>query len=80
MHLGVCVCVCYMTAAEKTADDESSPPEEVSIDAVPDNHPLLNVKKLEEEGQQAFNTLLTFQSSAHISRWLMWCFMVYMAV
>jgi len=61
--------MCYITVAAKTADVQSTPsPGEVCIDDVPDDHSLLNVKKLEEEGQQAFNTLLSYQSSAHISR------------
>jgi len=38
------------------------------VDDVPADHPLLNVKKLEDEGCQAFNSILAYQSSAHISR------------
>lgn len=60
--------MCSISAGGKTGEVESSQPAEVSVDDVPDNHPLLSLKKLEEEGKQAFNTLLTYQSSAHISR------------
>jgi len=63
----VCVCV-SCCCCEKTADVQSTPPAEASVDDVPDGHQLLNAKKLEEEGQQAFDTILTYQSSAHISR------------
>jgi len=65
---GLILMIHIVAAAEKTADIQSTQPAEVCVDDVPENHPLLNVKKLEEEGQQAFNTLLTYQSSAHISR------------
>jgi Symplekin/PTA1 N-terminal len=40
----------------------------VSIDDVPENHSLLKVKKLEEEGKQAFEMLIAYQASPHISR------------
>ena len=57
-----------LTAGEQTADVQSVQTGEVCVDDVPTDHPLLNVKTLEEEGQEAFNTLLSYQSSAHISR------------
>jgi len=53
---------------EQTSDVSSLSTEEVCLDDVPDDHSLLNVKKLADEGLQAFNTVLAYQSSAHISR------------
>ena len=61
-------CWLTLTAGERTADVQSVQTGEVCVDDVPTDHPLLNVKTLEEEGQEAFNTLLSYQSSAHISR------------
>ena len=52
----------------KTSDEQSALSGDVCVDDVPSDHQLLSVKKLEEEGQQAFNTVLMYQSSAHISR------------
>ena len=43
----------------------------MSLDIVPENHSLLKVKKLEEEGQQLFETLISYQASADISRCLL---------
>jgi len=41
---------------------------EVCVDDIPEDHPLLNVNKLEDEGREAFNSMISYQSSAHISR------------
>ena len=41
---------------------------DVSLDDVPETHPCLKVKKLEEEGKQAFEALMSYMASAHISR------------
>ena len=41
---------------------------QVSLDQVPETHELLKVKKLEEEGEAALETLLGFMGSVHISR------------
>lgn len=59
--------VITLTKTSQSADVESTLPSEVCVSDIPDDHPLLNVKKLEEEGQQAFNILLAYQSSPHIS-------------
>ncbi|KAK2181060.1 hypothetical protein NP493_413g00016 [Ridgeia piscesae] len=40
---------------------------QVSLDQVPETHELLKVKKLEEEGEAALETLLGFMGSVHIS-------------
>ena len=42
---------------------------DMTIDQIPDEHPKFKVKKLEEEGRSAFEQLLVFQASAHISRY-----------
>eukprot|EP00106_Octopus_bimaculoides_P011172 XP_014778614.1 PREDICTED: symplekin-like [Octopus bimaculoides] len=40
---------------------------EMTLDKVPENHKLLDVNKLEEEGNELFVSLLKFQASPHIS-------------
>ncbi|GAB1598351.1 symplekin-like [Argonauta hians] len=40
---------------------------EMNIDKVPENHKLLDITKLEEEGNSLFESLLKFQSSPQIS-------------
>lgn len=41
---------------------------DLSLDQVMENNRLIRLKKLEEEGQTSFLTLLQFQGSLHISR------------
>lgn len=41
--------------------------DEMSLEQVPENNDIVNVAHLEEEGKRAFNNLLQFQSSPHIS-------------
>lgn len=41
---------------------------EPCLDLIPENHSLLKAKKLEEEGRQAFDAIMAYQSSQHISR------------
>lgn len=41
---------------------------EPCLDFIPENHLLLKAKKLEEEGRQAFDAVMAYQSSQHISR------------
>ena len=57
-----------MSLKASDVHSEQSEDDMVCVDDVPSGHALLNVKKLEDEGQQAFNTVLQYQSSAHISR------------
>ena len=38
------------------------------LDMVPENHSLMDVKKLEEDGQHAFDTLINYMTSETISR------------
>lgn len=48
----------------------SKPDAEVTLDLVPENNKYLKVKRLEEQGKQMFETLLQFQASPHISRYI----------
>jgi hypothetical protein len=41
---------------------------DVALDDVPANHSYLKVKKLEEDGKGAFEAMMSYMSSAHISR------------
>lgn len=41
---------------------------EPCLDLIPESHSLLKARKLEEEGKQAFEVLMSYQSSQHISR------------
>ncbi|CAL1546360.1 unnamed protein product [Lymnaea stagnalis] len=41
--------------------------DDMSLEQVPENNDIVNVAHLEEEGKKAFNNLLQFQSSPHIS-------------
>ena len=41
---------------------------DVALEIVPENHSLMKVKKLEEDGMQAFDTLITYMTSQGISR------------
>ena len=47
---------------------------DVHLDIVPDRHSLMDVKKLEEDGQQAFDTLIAYMTSETISRCVALCF------
>ncbi|KAH9492706.1 hypothetical protein Btru_024229 [Bulinus truncatus] len=55
--------------SKKTADSEIPKKNEgdMSLDQVPENNDIVQVGELEVEGVKAFNSLLQFQSSPHIS-------------
>lgn len=40
----------------------------VDIGDIPDKHTVLKLKKLEEEGKAAFEIMMKYHSSSHISR------------
>ncbi|KAK7480355.1 hypothetical protein BaRGS_00028402 [Batillaria attramentaria] len=58
-----------LTLSKKTAASEvpKKQEKEISLDQVVENGRLIRLKKLEEEGQQHFLTLVQFQGSPHIS-------------
>lgn len=53
----------------KVSGSEISKPSacEPCLDLIPESHSLLKARKLEEEGKQAFEVLMSYQSSQHIS-------------
>ena len=62
------VCTLLYLYGVQPSDNSALVVSEICVDDVPENHPLLKVKKLEEEGKQAFEMILAYQASPHISR------------
>ena len=44
--------------------------ESFSVDQIPEDHKCLKIKKLEDEGKKAFDIILAFMASPHISRYI----------
>ena len=57
----------YLSCAQPS-DNSTLVVSEICIDDVPESHSLLKVKRLEDEGKQAFDMILAYQASPHISR------------
>ena len=63
-------CLCVDFRVIQGADASKTPPKnDFCIDDLPENHPVIKVKKLEDEGQSAFNVIMEYQASPHISRY-----------
>ncbi|XP_064621596.1 symplekin-like [Lineus longissimus] len=58
-----------ITLSEKTEDSDVPQKYEnnISLDQIPPDHRTIDIKKMEREGVKAFETLLDFEASAHIS-------------
>lgn len=60
----IVIMLSYKTSDSEVVKANSCEP---CLDLIPENHSLLKAKKLEEEGRQAFDAIMAYQSSQHIS-------------
>ena len=60
-HVVVC-CRCQESIIPVSAQTH------ISLDQIPETHSMLKLKRLEEEGESALETVLSFMGSLHISR------------
>lgn len=63
-------CFLFFFLVFKESDIPKKLENEMTLNKVPENHKLLDVNKLEEEGNELFVSLLKFQASPHISRYI----------